>query len=460
MTAALPAERASLAANYPLDFTLQYPPRREYFQDFFRAPVALEQAKQESEVLLYAHVPFCQSKCYFCNFAVDIRANPDLHQRYTDMLCEQLKRLNDFLPEATRVPGIDIGGGTPTLLQAKQLSQILDAMKPWIARSTTPHPLSIETTPRIAATETDRLAALVEGGVTRISMGVQSANVATLAAVNRHEQVDMTGKALANMRASGFHRINVDVIFALPGQTQEDWRASIEHVIALGVDSVTTYDCLYRGKGRALTKRTADKPTPETYGRLYDLSYALLKQAGYNAPYGSVNFSHHAGETGTSPYFEGRLFDHTPYLGTGNYASSMFGDYWWFAPHGVNDWMKSISAGEILPQGDAYRLPWQEAMTKQVLLSLNFGTIDAARFKKRFGVSLESIYGQGLELGLENGWLKQIAGGYGVADGHFGHMPQIRSLFYTDRAIEWLVDGIYSQSAPAKTSLSRASVAA
>lgn len=438
--------RTELAAKHPLDFTLQYPPRRAYFQENFRENVALEEARKESEVLLYAHVPFCQSKCYFCNFAVDIRANPDLHQRYTDLLCAQITRIHEFLPESTRVPGIDIGGGTPTLLQAEQLAQILAAMKPWKERATTNAPLSIETTPRIAGTCPDRLQALFEGGVTRISMGVQSANAATLAAVNRQEQIDMTGKAVENMRKTGFSRINADIIFGLPNQSEADWKQSVEQVIALGVDSVTTYDCLYRGKGRALTKRTPDKPTPEHYGRLYDLSYAMLKDAGYHAPYGSVNFSKHPRESGTSPYFEARLFDHIPYLGAGNYSSSMFGDYWWFAPYGVNEWMKNIEDGEILPQGDAYLLPQRELMVKQVLLSLNFGTISESRFEKRFGVTLQDVYAREIEYGQERGWLRRIEGGYGVSPGHFRHMPQIRSLFYTEDAITWLLDGAYAQT--------------
>src|SRR5207248_2271537 len=104
----------------------------------------------------------------------------------------------------------------------------------------------------------------------------------------------------------------------------------------------------------------------------------------FHAAYGSVNFSRHKGETGTSPYFKGRLFDHMPYLGAGNYSSSMVGNAWWFAPHGVNQWMQRIEAGEILPQGHSYHLPPEEVMTKQILLSLNYGVIDENHFKKRF----------------------------------------------------------------------------
>ena len=436
-----------LAEKYPLDFTLQYPPRREYFQSRFRGQPDFDGAKAAPEMLLYLHVPFCEAKCYFCNFAVDIRTAADIHQNYTNALCEQLKRMDDFLPEETRVPGIDIGGGTPTLLQPSQLQQIMEALKPWRRRCSVAHPISIETTPRIAANHPERMAVLAAGGVDRISMGVQSSNAATLAAVNRGAQENMTRRAIMNLRHAGFRRINIDLIFAMPGQTAEDWGAEIDAALELDIDSITTYDCLYRGKGRAMTKRTPDKPTPEIYGRLYDISYEMLAKAGFHAAYGSVNFSRHAGETGTSPYFEGRLFDHIPYLGAGNYASSQVGDSWWFAPYSANAYMKSIAEGDIMPQGDCYRLPTAELMAKQVLLSLNFGTIDAARFEKRFQVGLETIYGPALDLAVARGWLRKIPGGYGVAPGFFSHMPQIRALFYTAGAIEYVEQFVAAEAA-------------
>ncbi len=444
------ARAIQLAEKYPLDFTLQYPPRREYFQSRFRGTPDWQGAKATREMLLYLHVPFCEAKCYFCNFAVDVRTAAEIHQNYTNALCTQLARIDAFLPEDVRVPGIDIGGGTPTLLQPEQLQQIVDALKPWRRRTSVDHPLSIETTPHIAANHPERMQVLAQGGISRISMGVQSSNAATLAAVNRGAQENMTRRAILNLRHAGFRRINIDLIFAMPGQTEDDWRREIDAILDLNIDSITTYDCLYRGKGRAMTKRTPDKPTPEIYGRLYDASYAMLEKAGFHASYGSVNFSRHAGETGTSPYFEGRLFDHTPYLGAGNYASSQVGDTWWFAPYSANAFMQAIGDGEAMPVGDCYRLPVAELMAKQVLLSLNFGTINAARFEKRFGTSLDSMYGPALALAVKRGWLKEIPGGYGVAEGHFGNMPQIRALFYTPEAIRFVEQFITAETAATK----------
>jgi oxygen-independent coproporphyrinogen-3 oxidase len=271
-------------------------------------------------------------------------------------------------------------------------------------------------------------------------MGLQSTNDETLAQVNRRAQRNLGDQATEALARTGFRRVNVDLVFGLPGQTLAHWRADLERVASLPVDSVTTYDCLYRGAGRAMPKLTAVRPTPEDYGALYDCAYAYLTAHGFHAPYGSVNFSRHPGETGTSPYFEGRLLDGLPYLGAGNYASSLVGERWWFAPYGVDGYVAQVEAGEALPHEDGYVLPEDELWAKYVLLSLNFGRIDPARFR-RFsgGVELEAAFGPRLEHALEAGWLVRGTDGvYGVAPGQFRAMYSLRALFYSAGAVRWL----------------------
>jgi len=432
-----PREKAGLAQSHPLDFTLQYPPRREYFQDCFAAPVDAATGGDASQMLLYCHVPFCKAKCYYCNFAVDVRPDSALHRRYVDGLIRELQAA-DALLATTQIPGIDIGGGTPTILPTPELVRLIEALGPFKARSRAAVPISIETTPVIAANDMEKLQALAHAGVSRISMGLQSTNAETLRSVNRQDQEAVGMKALENLLAAGFKRVSVDLIFALPGQTREHWMLDLQRVVAMRPDAITTYDCLYRGKGRALTKRTGDKPTPEVYGELYDLAYETLTAAGYHAAYGSVNFSLRKGETGTSAYFEGRLLDGLPYLGLGNYASSMYQDAWWFAPHGVNDWLRRLDADEHFPVGNSYRLPIEEMAAKYLLLSLNFGFIDRVRFLYSFGRELRDSYGRELDYAQRRGWLRRDGNRYYVKDGQFRNMPMIRSLFYSERAINWL----------------------
>lgn len=434
-----------LAERFPHTFTIQYPPERALFRQHFSTSlppldVLRTQILCEPRMLLYVHVPFCAAKCFYCNFAVDLGKDESRKQRYVDALCGQLARVASLFDPHVSIPGIDIGGGTPTLLSAAQLTQLLAALQPFLRRAEVPHALSIETTPRVAATEPEKLAVLRSGGVDRVSVGIQSSNDETLAQVNRRAQRSLGERAVAGLLDAGFRRVNVDLVFALPGQTRAQFREDLRQVVALRPDSITTYDCLYRGQGRALPQLSAERPDAAAYGALYDMAYELLTGCGYVAPYGSVNFSRHAAETGTSPYFEGRLLDGLPYLGTGNYASSMLGPWWWFGPAEVEDYVARMDAGDVLPASDSYELPLAERVAKALLLSLNFGVLDPARFVRQFQTPIESVVGPQLDLALRSGWLERRDGVYGVRAGRFHALPQIRALFYSAAAVAWVAE--------------------
>lgn len=436
-------ERAlSLAERFPHDFTLQYPPRREYFQARFRAssdPQELAQRIGASpELLLYVHVPFCAAKCSYCNFAVDLRAGGNVHRTYVDALGKQLQALEPLLGDDVHIPGIDIGGGTPTILDAGLLKQLIQWLEPFRRRSNHDRPVSIETTPAIAAIFPDRLKVIADGGVDRISMGLQSTSTSMLEFINRRDQAGQQILAVRNLVQAGFERVNVDLIFGLPGQSLAQWAEDLTQALDLPVTSMTIYDCLYRGKGRALTRRQLTWPGPEQYGTMYDFAHEKLCAAGFHAPYGSLNFSRLPDETGTSPYFESRLCNACPYIGIGNYASSMLGDRWWFAPYHVDDWVKRVERGELLPQGDCYLLPLDERLAKQVLLSLSFGEIRARRLDSVIGPEWRALLDPALSVAVSAGWLYPTPKGWAVVPGSFGNMPKLRSLFYSTEAISWL----------------------
>jgi oxygen-independent coproporphyrinogen III oxidase len=436
------ARALRLAERMPHVFTIQYPPSRRYFQGRFEGEPERGAAGELERALLYVHVPFCEVKCHYCNFAVDLRRSVDLHARYVDALCGQLAGLEQVM--GARIDGIDVGGGTPTRLSAPLLRQLMGALAPWRARMAVERGLSIETTPRIAAMEPEKLEVLVEGGCERVSIGFQSSGEAVLAGINRKiHGAAVMGQAVEHVRGAGFARLNVDLIFGLPGQSAGQWVRDVEQVIALWPDSVTIYDCLYRGAGRALPRlaRASGPPAPEVYGALYDLAYGMLRSAGYQGAYGSVNLSRHAGETGTSAYFEGRLWAGLPYVGVGSYASSAVGESWWFAPYEVDDWLEAAERGEVLPGGACYRLPWRERLAKAALAQLNYGELELEVLAGAVGVSLaevEQAYGEGLEEAAARGWMRRGAGArWSLAPGMFRALYSIRAILYSPDALTW-----------------------
>jgi oxygen-independent coproporphyrinogen III oxidase len=429
------------AAAHPHEFTIQYPPRREYFQQHFkRAPG--QEASEESlfsghrEMLLYLHVPFCEAKCHYCNFAVDTRSG-NVVESYVAALLNELSQKTGLLEDKI-VHGIDIGGGTPTRLSISQLQRIMHALKRYRATSSHPFPTSVETTPSIAADEPEKLAMLAANGVDRISMGVQSFNQESLTLVNRTKQIEKCTQAMQHLRAAQFKRVNLDLIFGMPHQSQSDWEYDLAQIIGLSPDSITTYDCLYRGKGRALTKKTEALPSREHYGALYDLGFERLKAAGYHAPYGSVNFSKHPDETGTSANFEARLLDGKAYLGLGNYASSWADDAWYFRKYRVNDYIDTIE-GEKSAIGDFYRLPPEEQWAKYILYSLNFGFIDKHRFEARFHSRLIDLFESEIQYLEKKRWMLQDETSHTLASGAFQNLHLVRALFYSRNAQRWLM---------------------
>ena len=424
-------------AQHPHEFTIQYPPRREYFKENFQAFPVADPFDGHQSLLLYLHVPFCHAKCYYCNFAVDVRNKASVFQAYTAAVCQELAQYHRLLGQGVVFTGIDIGGGTPTHLPLHHMLEILTALAPFARTATHAFPMSIETTPSIAADNFAMLEALVAGGVGRVSMGIQSFNIEKLEAVNRKLQIQKNEVAVDNIRKAGFARFNADLIFGLPGQSYNDWAYDLSRIIDLSPDSITTYDCLYRGKGRALTRKTREIPSLEHYGHMYDQAYDTLCSAGYYADYGSVNFSRIKGETGTSAYFEGRLLAGMPYIGVGNYASSQVGDYWFFNTYKVDEYINSAKNG-FSTIGDFYLLPKDELYTKYILYSLNYGIINLANFQQRFGVCFESVFKEELAYASSKGWLYQNEGQWGMPLGSFKHMNYLRSIFYSSKAKAWL----------------------
>lgn len=175
----------------------------------------------------------------------------------------------------------------------------------------------------------------------------------------------------------------------------------------------------------------------DDYGRMYDLAYDKLLDAGYFATYGSVNFSRIRTETGTSAYFEGRLLDGYNYIGLGNYASSQIDNYWFFKTYGVDNYTKSINNSKLAVD-DFYLLPNDELYAKYILYSLNFGFIDSERFNKRFDENFWKVFENEIDFAISNKWLNKNDDKLELNYGNFKNINFVRSLFYSSKAKEWL----------------------
>lgn len=196
---------------------------------------------------LYLHVPFCAHRCHYCDF--NTYAGLDqLMPRYVAALRADLRAVAAAGPDAVAPPSsgrewpvfgsVFVGGGTPTMLDPADLAGILR-----LAREVLPVAADAEVTVEAnpESVTTHYLATLVEAGMTRLSMGAQSFASHVLAALGRRHGPERPLRALAAARAAGVRRVNLDLIYGTPGETDADWNASLCAVMEAGVEHVSAY---------------------------------------------------------------------------------------------------------------------------------------------------------------------------------------------------------------------------
>ncbi|HXR04288.1 MAG TPA: radical SAM family heme chaperone HemW [Verrucomicrobiae bacterium] len=185
---------------------------------------------------LYVHVPFCAQKCAYCAFYSE-PSSGDLINRYVAALIRELEMVADDLAPKT----IFFGGGTPSLLNLRQWEQILRAMERLHLLGA--EEVTVECNP--ATVSPDKAKLLRDFGVNRISMGVQSLDETLLERLGRIHSREQVFKSFDILRKAGFDNLNLDLMFAIPGQTLEIWRATLAEALALGSEHLSSYEVIY-----------------------------------------------------------------------------------------------------------------------------------------------------------------------------------------------------------------------
>jgi oxygen-independent coproporphyrinogen-3 oxidase len=248
--------------------------------------LATEQAKASAAhapLGLYAHVPFCASTCDFCAFYQTQPTAGDIG-RFLDSLAAEMALVEWRRPVTT----VFWGGGTPGLLAAKDLEKLADLV---LARcGGPPSEWTVELAPGSVTNE--RLTVLKAAGVTRVSMGVQSFQPALLDALGRQHSVLQIDRAYERVRAAGFASVNLDLMFALPGQTATEWAADVREAVARAPDHLSTYCLTFEEDTKLWVKLSQGrvKLDPEHEVRLYRQTWAQLAEAGF-AQYEVSNFA-------------------------------------------------------------------------------------------------------------------------------------------------------------------------
>ncbi|MCC2668124.1 MAG: Coproporphyrinogen oxidase family protein [Armatimonadetes bacterium] len=242
-------------------------------------PVPLEEAwagEDRSAAFLYLHVPFCEMRCGFCNLFTTANPAADVEQRYLAALRRQALRVREAIGPL-RVGRMAIGGGTPTYLAPDDLAALLALARELFGADAQQVSASVETSPLTATPE--RLQVLHDHGVERISIGVQSFRDEEAAAAGRPQKRAAVEAALGRIRAVGFPRLNLDLMYGLPGQTVETWRESLHAALEYQPEELYLYP-LYVRPLTGLDRRGAQS-WDELRLACYRVGRDLLREHGY-----------------------------------------------------------------------------------------------------------------------------------------------------------------------------------
>jgi oxygen-independent coproporphyrinogen-3 oxidase len=181
---------------------------------------------------LYIHIPFCQALCHYCDFVKFINRESQIDP-YLNALAKEM-----CFYQGEILQTLYIGGGTPTVLRPEQIGRLLRSVHQSFDSSRLTE-ATVEANPESA--EEDRLAAYLEGGINRLSLGLQSMENDLLNQLGRLHDREKFEQAFALSRRLGFKNINVDLMFGLPGQTIFHWEKTLQDVAALGPEHISTY---------------------------------------------------------------------------------------------------------------------------------------------------------------------------------------------------------------------------
>jgi len=417
-----------------------YPPHKNNWLEYNSLPDYSAWDKEQG-LGIYIHIPFCKTKCKFCEYVTMQAPQEEMIDRYLDAILHEAALYRERINFHNKVLfGFDIGGGTPTLLSESQLEKLLNGISPFInsLKHIPDYEQGIETNAEIACQNPHMLQLLTAHGFTRISMGIQTFNQNLLTDLNRGYQANIPyGTAIENFHKAGFKKVNLDLMYGLPGQDIRSWEETLKSIPILQPDQVSVYETRYKDSQLLNLHGQLDL---NLLNRMYELAYDRLTAAGYSACCGSTAFTKDPGDEGLSSYLRNRTDRFIPYIGLGIGSQGMTREHLSYN-YGKNDFDLAayISFTEQgRPIEFFYKLPPEEILAKYIAISFYLGHIAYSELEQRMGIDFLLSYREPLNFLLKRGLIDLgdtritlTKKGYRVYHG-------IIVLFYSKRVQEYI----------------------
>jgi oxygen-independent coproporphyrinogen-3 oxidase len=344
---------------------------------------------------IYISIPFCRSKCSYCNFASGVFAR-EMVAGYAERVCADIQRVRQTASAIggvldRRADSVYLGGGTPTTLSPEQIGRIFAVLHQEFEIDPAAE-ITVECAPGSLAPR--MLEALVRAGVNRVSLGVQSFVDAEAAAVGRLHTRAAVLDDIVRLRAAGIANINIDLIAGLPHQTTASWQASLDETIAAGVPHVSVYMLEVDEDSRLGRELIAGGtryhahfvPDEDAVADFYGQACAGLDAAGI-AQYEISNFA----RPGMESKHNLKYWTRQPYLGFGLDAHSMLEAQSGAVRFSTSDSLEEFMAGAPLERS---LVSSRDALEETFFLGLRLTRgVDLKTVSARFGMDAEGVFG-------------------------------------------------------------------
>ena len=369
---------------------------------------------------LYLHIPWCATRCIYCDFNTYVEDDTGLKTRYQAALRHEIEQAGAAL-EHPSLDTIFIGGGTPTGLPPAWLVELVETVKNAFALRPDAE-ITVEANP--GTLTLDGLHELRQGGINRLSLGVQSFNDDELRFLSRLHNADTARRAVEQTRTAGFDNLSLDLIFNLPRQSLAQWQTNLQTALELAPDHFSLYALIVEPGTPLYSQVNAGQipvPDDDLAADMYAWAIDVLGAAGY-AQYEISNWARTGSEaTWQTPRLASAhnliYWRNQPYLGFGAGAYSTLNGERWMNVKRPHDYIRRVESGvwadplaAARDENTYERLDRPTSMAEHMLLGLRLVRegVSASAFAARFNTSLRGQYAKAIAYGLERDLLEWV----------------------------------------------------
>ena len=365
---------------------------------------------KEQTLELYVHIPFCKKKCRYCDF-LSFAGEEWTQETYTQALIREIGAWRG--KENKKVSSVFVGGGTPSILSVRRMEEIFEALREsfFLAKDAE---ITIECNP--GTLEKEKLEVYKCLGVNRLSLGLQSAKNEELRLLGRIHTWETFLESFQMARKAGFENLNVDLISALPGQTVESWRETLEKTIALSPEHISAYSLIIEegtpfyqeyeedAKIREAGGDPQFLPSEDAERQMYEDTEKILGNAGYSR-YEISNYA----KPGMACQHNMGYWQRKEYIGLGLGASSLYREGRWRNPENL---LEYCNRKQDMPERkDLQKLSRKDQMEETMFLGLRLMEgVEEEAFFREFGCTCREVYGEVLDRLEDQGLLKEENG--------------------------------------------------